>query len=223
MRKRWIPKINRIATAFSRDGFHWDRSCRETFIGGYPNKKDSWERAYIHSVGGVCNVVGDKLIFIILHLKEMNQTKIQFALEWNVCKCSTGLAVLRRDGFASMEADRNEGYLLTRPLMFNGNNLFVNVDNPHGKLYVEICNEDGQPVPGFTKNDCLPISTDSTKQIVTWKNARSLQSLSDKPMRFKFYLSNSKLFAFWVSKDEKGASSGAIAAGGPGLKGNWDL
>jgi hypothetical protein len=216
--------LTELQIAFSRDGFHWDRTNRETFIGGYPEKKESWERAYIHSIGGVCNVVGDKLHFYYTAFKG-NESNRNPNAHWNgmYANAATGLAILRRDGFASMEADRNEGFLLTRPLKFSGNYLFVNVDNPQGKLYVEICNEDGQPLPGFTKNDCLPISTDSTKQTVTWKNGNSLQALPVTHMRFKFYLTNSKLFAFWVSKDKEGASGGAIAAGGPGLKGNWDL
>jgi hypothetical protein len=217
------PKLTELQVAFSRDGFHWDRNCRETFIGAYPDKKDSWERAYIHSAGGVCNVVGDKLHFYYTAFKG-NESNRNPNAHWNgmYANAATGLAILRRDGFASMEADKNEGFLLTRPLKFSGNYLFVNIDSPQGKLYIEICNEDGQPIPGFTKNDCLPISTDSTKQMVTWKNAKSLQALPVMAMRFKFYLANSKLFAFWVSKDKEGTSGGAIAAGGPGLKGNWD-
>jgi hypothetical protein len=221
--KGGYPKLTELQMAFSRDGFHWDRSCRETFIGAYPDKKDIWERAYIHSVGGVCNVVGDKLHFYYTAFKG-NQSNRNPNAHWNgmYANAATGLAILRRDGLASMEADKNEGFLLTRPLKFSGNYLFVNVDNPQGKFYVEICNEDGQPMPGFTKNDCLPISIDSTKQIVTWKNGNGLQALPVMPMRFKFHLTNSKLFAFWVSKDKEGKSGGAIAAGGPGLTGNWD-
>ena len=221
--KGGYPKLTELQVAFSRDGFHWDRTNRETFIGGYPDKKDSWERAYIHSVGGVCNVVGDKLHFYYTAFKgnESNRNPIS---HWNgmYADASTGLAVLRRDGFASMEADKEQAFLLTRKLKFSGNYLFVNVDGAHGKLYVEICNEDGQPLPGFTKDDCSPISTNSTKQMVAWKNGDSFQTLTDKPIRLKFYLTSSKLFAFWVGKDKEGRSGGAIAAGGPGLKGNWD-
>ncbi len=135
---------------------------------------------------------------------------------------ATGLAVLRRDGFASMETE-GEGMLLTRPVIFSGKYLFVNVDGLQGKLYVEVCREDGKALPGFTRSDCLPISTDSTKFPVKWKEGDSLESLSGKRVRFKFYLGNARLYAFWVSQNRQGTSSGATAAGGPGLSGNWDV
>jgi len=36
-------------------------------------------------------------------------------------------------------------------------------------------------------------------------------------------MKNCELYSFWVSQNRDGASRGAIAAGGPGLKGYWDL
>lgn len=222
--KGGYPKLTELQLAFSRDGFHWDRSCRKTFIGGYPEEKKNWERAYIHSIGGVCNIVGDKLHFYYTAFKgdESNHNPIH---HWNgmYANGSTGLAILRRDGFASMEAGKSETFLLTRLLIFNGNYLFVNLDGPSGELYVEVCREDGKPLDGFTRNDCLPLSVDSTKHLVRWKNNDSVQTLSGMPVRLKFYLRNAKLYAFWVSKAINGCSAGATAACGPNLKGYWDV
>ena len=42
--------------------------------------------------------------------------------------CSTGLAVIRRDGFASMDAGHRQGTLTTRPLRFRGKHLMINLD-----------------------------------------------------------------------------------------------
>ena len=219
-----FPKLTELQLAFSRDGFHWDRTCRDTFISGRPHDKDSWERAYVHSIGGVCNVVNDKLYFYYTAFQgdESNQNSIPF---WSglYANASTGLAVLRRDGFASIEAQQNEGILLTRVITFSGKHLFVNIDGSSGRLYAEICQVDGRPMSGFTRNECLPISTDSTKQLVVWKNRGNLESLSGKPIRIKFYLTNAKLYSFWVSRTRDGASGGATAAGGPGLTGTWDV
>ncbi|MEA3477784.1 MAG: glycosyl hydrolase family 32, partial [Bacteroidota bacterium] len=222
--KGGFPKLTELQLAFSRDGFHWDRTCRETFIGAKPHEKDSWERGYIHSTGGVCNIVDDKLYFYYTAFQgdELNLNPLQ---HWNglYANASTGLAVLRRDGFASMEADEEEGILLTRPVRFSGKHLFVNMDGPGGRLYAEVCQQNGKPISGFTRDECLPISTDSTKQLVTWKDGDSLESLAGKPVRVKFYLTNSKIYSFWVSRNPDGVSGGATAAGGPGLTGNWDI
>jgi hypothetical protein len=128
----------------------------------------------------------------------------------------------RRDGFASIKGGNQERILLTRPIEFSGKHLFVNVDGPQGRLLVEVCRQDGIPIPSFTRNDCIPIGTDNTKFMVTWKGGDNLESLAGTPVRMKFYLSNSRLYSFWVSKNRLGVSGGATAAGGPGLKGQWD-
>lgn len=223
--KDGYPKLTELQLTFSRDGFHWDRSCRETFIAGNPNKKDSWERAYIHSVGGVCNIVGDKLHFYYTAFKG-DESNLNPLHSWNgmYANASMGLAILRRDGFASMDAKENEeGILLTRMIKFSGKYLFVNLEGKDGVLYVEVCSKTGKALKGFTRFDCVPIIADSTKKLVEWKNGKNLESFANMPVRLKFYLINAKFYSFWVSKDKNGASGGATAAGGPGLQGTWDV
>jgi hypothetical protein len=217
-----FSKLTELQLAFSRDGFHWDRTCREIFIDTIL-KKDSWERAYIHSTGGVCNVVGDKLLFFYGAFRE-DQSNLNPLQYWSgmYANAATGLAILRRDGFASMDAGVKEAILLTRPVKFNGKHLFINVEATRGRLYAEVCQLDGKPVLGFTSEDCKPISADNTKELVAWKYGNSLESFSGKSVRFKFYLTDSKIYSFWVSKNLQGASGGATAAGGPGLNGYWD-
>ena len=56
---------------------------------------------------------------------------------------NTGLATLRRDGFASMEANAKEGFLTTQPVVFSGKFLYVNIDNPKGMLKVEMLDPKG--------------------------------------------------------------------------------
>jgi hypothetical protein len=132
---------------------------------------------------------------------------------------STGLAMLRRDGFASLSAGADTGTLLTRPVSFSGEHLFVNVDNPQGALTVEVCAETGEPLEGFARADCLPIAGDSTRQPVAWRGGKTLAGLAGRPVRFRFHLSKGDLYAFWVSLATTGESGGYVAAGGPGFAG----
>jgi hypothetical protein len=221
--KGGFPKLTELQIAFSRDGFHWDRTNRETFIGA-TLQKNSWERAYVHSAGGVCNIVGDNLYFYYTAFQgdESKKNRLEY---WSgmYANASTGLAKIRRDGFASMEAGAEEKMLFSRALKFSGKYLFVNLDAPDGRLYVVICDNDGKPIPGYTREDCIPVKGDSTKLRVYWKNKPDLQSLTGMQVRFKFYLINAKIYSFWVSKQSGGASGGATGAGGPGLEGYWDL
>ncbi|MBE7171624.1 MAG: glycosyl hydrolase family 32 [Williamsia sp.] len=221
--KGGFPKLTELQLAFSRDGFHWDRSCRETFIGGHPHNKESWERAYIHSIGGVCNIVGDRLHFYYTAFQGNEANKNPIAhFNGMYANASMGLAVLRRDGFASMETEA-EGILLTRPVKFTGKYLFLNLDAALGRVYAEVCGKDGKPLPGYSRQDCIPVSADNTRQAVSWKAGNSLDKFAGTPVRFKFYLTHARLYAFWVSKSLEGKSNGATAAGGPGLNGYWDV
>jgi hypothetical protein len=135
---------------------------------------------------------------------------------------SLGLAVLRRDGFVSLDADETGGYLTTSPVMFNGDNLFVNVDNIDGELTIEILDQNYKPISPYTKDNFQKISANSTIEAAYWKKSPGLKKLKGKIVRFKFYLRKGSLYSFWVTPDKLGASYGYLAAGGPGYDGNRD-
>jgi hypothetical protein len=123
---------------------------------------------------------------------------------------------------SSMEAGASVGTLTTRPVRFSGKHLFVNVDCPEGKLCAEILNDQGQVIGPFSAVNCQPVSADKTLQAVRWQDAEDLSAVSGRPVRFRFQLTNGKLYAFWVSPTPDGASHGYLAAGGPGYPGPVD-
>jgi hypothetical protein len=133
-----------------------------------------------------------------------------------------GLATLRRDGFASMDADASGGALTTRLATFNGKYPFVNIDAPQGELRLEIRDEKGDPIPPFTRDNCVPARGDNTCAPVRWSGVSDLSAVAGKKVRLRFYLTNGRLYAFWVSPDPSGASHGYVAAGGPGFTSNVD-
>jgi len=135
---------------------------------------------------------------------------------------STGLALLRRDGFASLDAGTSLGSLTTRLVTFKGKYLFVNTNTKDGELRVEILDHTGQVIAPFSSNNCHSICTNKTMQMITWQDVEDLSRLIDKPVKFKFDLTNGQLYSFWVSPDVSGASYGYVAAGGPGFTGPVD-
>ena len=135
---------------------------------------------------------------------------------------STGLAILRRDAFASMDAGTETGSLTTHSLTFKGKHLFVNVNAKAGQLRLDILSNNGQVIEPFSRENCLAIRSDSTIQAVTWKVGNDVSSLAGRPVKFRFYSNNGQLYSFWVSPDPSGASYGYVAAGGPGLTGVID-
>ncbi len=128
--------------------------------------------------------------------------------------------MLRRDGFVSLHADKQEGYITTEKLTFDGKYLFVNADvkAKGASLRAELLDADGNVILGYSKKECIAMrSTDKTKQLITWKNKKDVSELAGKPVRIKFYLTNGDLYAFWVSPWTSGESRGYTAGGGPGL------
>lgn len=205
-----FPKLTELKLGFSRDGFHWDRPDRRPFIA--PTQKEGdWDRAYLHGTTGVCLVMGDKLWFPYCGYSGIAPD----GSRGMYTGASIGMATLRRDGFASMETN-STGSLLTEPVSFTGKYLFVNVDCPDGELKVDILDEHDQVIAPFSAKYCLPIHADKTLQAVEWKKGSDLSALRKKPVKFRFSLTNGKLYSFWISPDESGASGGYVGAGGPG-------
>jgi hypothetical protein len=130
--------------------------------------------------------------------------------------------VLRRDGFVSLDASREPGWVLTRPVTFSGGALFVNADCPRGELRAEVCDTDGTSIALFRLGDCAPLAADSTKARLHWAGDPDLGALRGRPVRFRFRLAGGSLYAFWVSADGRGHSNGYVAAGGPGIGGPRD-
>ncbi|MCA9734052.1 glycosyl hydrolase family 32 [candidate division KSB1 bacterium] len=207
-------KPNYIALGFSRDGFHWDRPDRRPFI-NVSEKFGDYNYTNVQSAGGCCLVVGDKLYFYFSARSGMQNNKFSG-------ECTTGLAILRRDGFASMDAGDNGGTLTSRPLRFNGKYLFVNAEVQNGELHAELLEESGNVIEPFSRENCVAVRTNKTLQAVHWNGVNDFAALAGKTVRLRFHLRNGKLYSFWVSPDSSGASHGYIAAGGPGFTGSRD-
>jgi hypothetical protein len=104
--------------------------------------------------------------------------------------------VLRTDGFASVHASADGGELVTRPLRFTGRELFINSStSAGGSVRIEIQDDSGQPVPGFTLADSRNLVGDAIEQLAGWKNGSDVSSLAGKPVRVRFVMQEADLFA----------------------------
>jgi len=208
------PKPNAVCAGFSRDGFYWTRPSRTPLM-PVSERHGDWNWGNVQSAGGCCLIVGDRLYFYV-----SGRAGVPGSSSSGVC--STGLATLRRDGFASMDAAESEGALTTRPVRFSGKYLFVNADADGGELRAEVLDESGKVIAPFSHANCIPIRADSALEAVRWKGADDLSALVGKSVKFRFHLRNGRLYAFWVSPDRSGASHGYVAAGRPGFTGPTD-
>lgn len=201
-----VQKRNEVLLGFSRDGFHWDRIDKTPFM-GVNETEGVWNWGNMQSIAGVPIIVGDSLYFYTSGRKRND-------VMWDA-NTSTGLAKLRRDGFASMNAIDGQGFLLTEKISFDGEYLFVNAE-VKGQLTAEILDAKGRVIEGFSQEECLAFSGNSTKHRLRWKSG-DLSKLQGTSIRIKFYMTNGKFYSFWISKWDTGESGGYTAGGGPGL------
>jgi hypothetical protein len=221
--KAGTPKIIDMQAAFSRDGFHFSRPSREALV-PCSRQMGTWDYGYIHAAGGGCLVVGDQLY---IYYGAFSGQSPRLGPGENgpypnanamYAGASTGLATLRRDGFASMRAGNRGGALTTRCLESSDRLLFVNSNC--ADLRVAVLGPDGSVLSGYGEDDCLPVSGDSPRGRIRWRNH---ESLPDGRFGLRFRVMDGGLYSFWTSPDERGTSGGYVAAGGPGFAADQDV
>lgn len=199
------PKKCDLYIGFSRDGIQFSRLNRKPFIAG-SGVHGAWDEGYIHPASGICIVNGDELLFYFGAWSGNSPRMGRHMYAGG----STGVATLRRDGFAALTTN-STGRMSTPPVCFHGEGLWVNAQCK--SLRAEIQDKNGHALPGLSFQDCICRSVNSTKQQVLWNSAVSLHAISGKPVRIAFELEQGKLFSFWISNDKSGSSGGYLAAG----------
>jgi hypothetical protein len=217
-----LPKLTELVLATSRDGFHWHRPDRTAFIGA---RRDpgSWEYGYVESTGGICLIVGDELWFYYsAYAGDPTRLSKDWRTNGTYANGAVGLAKLRRDGFASLQARHAGAQATTRLVTFQGCHLFVNANTAGTELRVECLDERNEVLPGCTAALCRGFRGNATAAEVGWQDEQALAALRGRPVKFRFHLDRGELYAFWVTDSPRGASHGYLAAGGPGLAGSRD-
>lgn len=100
----------------------------------------------------------------------------------------------RLDGFVSLDAGTQGGTFTTKPLIFTGDRLVLNM-KANGAVRAGLLDESGKPVPGYAVEDCEALTTDSTAAEVKWKGKTSVGPLAGLVVRLKIELRDAKLYA----------------------------
>ncbi len=104
---------------------------------------------------------------------------------------------LRLDGFVSVQAPMSGGELVTKPISFTGKTLRLNfATSAAGSLRVELQDEQGKPLPGFSLDDCEEIFGDTLDRSVQWKPKADLSPLIGQAVRVRFVLKDADLYSF---------------------------
>ena len=180
------PPIDRLDAqlAVSRDGVTWQRvGDRQAFI---PTGLDGAFDAHQIRAGVGITREGDKLsLYYYGHNVGHDATnEVDFDSVFS-------RVVLQLDRFMSANADYRGGTFTTPLLTFGGSRLELNVDTgAGGTVQVEIRDADGKS----EKSDI--VNGNSVRKKVSWQGNGNLGAFSGKPVRLKFVMRDTKLYAF---------------------------
>ena len=107
------------------------------------------------------------------------------------------------DGFVAAEAAYTGGTLKTRPLKFQGSRLKLNIDTGAvGFAKVGFLDEAGQPIPGYSVDECVYINGDFLETPVGWmKSGSDVSPLASRTVQLVFRMRGTKLFAMQFVKE----------------------
>ena len=118
---------------------------------------------------------------------------------------------LRIDGFMSLHADATWVTAETESFVLpSADRLEVNLaTGGGGGLQVELLDEHGMPITGFTRTDCPEIYGDALDQEILWRSTGTLKSLAGRKVQLRFYLRDADLYAFRFTSGEHAPLPGA--------------
>ena len=103
----------------------------------------------------------------------------------------------RLDGFVSVDAGPDGGWFVTPPIVFAGSRLQLNIDcGAMGEAWVELQDETGKPILGYTLEDAVSVDRNGVAQEVWWRTGPDVGSLSGRPVRLRVRMRSAKLYAF---------------------------
>ena len=189
--RRYGTTVTDAVFMASRDGLHFKR-WSEAFIRPGPKLTRSW-------------VYGDNFIFwgMVETASAFGDAPNDLSLYategyWEGAYTSVRRYTLRVDGFVSAYAPYSGGEIITKPLVFDGGNLALNVEtSAFGSIQVEVQDADGEPIEGYSLEECPPIFCDRLRHVVRWEyTGGDLRPLEGKPIRLRFLLRDADLYAF---------------------------
>ena len=192
-----------IQLTCSRDLKNWQRlGDRKAFIGSSPVGSGAYDLTQI--IGPSSAVVrGDELWFYY--------TGIKYRASWEYIgeypngdhiplpglDPDTGaicLAVLRRDGFISLDAGAQKGTMLTKPFRLDADKLCVNVNALEGELGVEVLDEHSAVLA-----ESSPVTGDLIRCEVPWRQG-NLVNLKGQVVSLRFTSRNAQFYSYWLEE-----------------------
>ena len=179
--------FHEVQLACSRDLMHWKRlGDRQPFIGPSPTGGGAYD---LTGMIGPSNALrrGDELWFYYTAGKYRREPAKVYPDTYAIC-----LAVLRRDGFISLDAGEKKSTVLTEPFLVPVGKLLVNVDAFDGELRAEVLDADGSVVAQSEQ-----LEGDLLHEPVRWSEG-DVANLRGQTASLCFTFRNAQFYSYWI-------------------------
>jgi hypothetical protein len=176
------PGVSDAVFMSSRDGVNWDRPFLEAWVRPGPDLKNWTDRNNMTANGIVVTGENEWSLYISEHYRHSDNRLRRMTVP--------------KQRFASMHADAKGGEFTTQPLKFTGNKLLLNYStSAAGSLQIELQDETGKPIPGFTLKEMPELYGDEFGGTAIWKSGNELAALRGKVIRLCVRMKDADLFA----------------------------
>ena len=166
----------------SRDGVHFERRFMEALIRPGPDSSNWTDRNMMMAKGMLETAPGELSVYYGEHFRRPT--------------CRTRRASYRLDGFASVHGGYGGGELITKPLVFEGDELVINYSTSAvGSVRAEIQDSEGRPIEGYELSRSSEIFGDAIEQAFSWGETTDVGAFAGTPIRLRFALRDADLYA----------------------------
>jgi hypothetical protein len=193
--------IERIGLANLEQRFYYHKDCSDAVLmttrAGTTEYDRTFMEAFVRPGLGANNWVS-RTNYPLAGIVQTGDNEMSFYVSrhyattsWHVMRYT-----LRLDGFASMHAPYAGGEFVTKPLTFSGTELELNYStSAPGYIRIEIQEEDGAPVPGYSLEDFPELVGDMIDGVAAWRNGPSVEKLVGETVRLRFVMKDADLYS----------------------------
>jgi hypothetical protein len=103
-----------------------------------------------------------------------------------------GLVTLRRDGFVSLDAGQNAGFVVTKPFPWPGGQLHLNYTSPREAILAQVLNDEGDVITRGT----VPAGDRVGEPVGPLEGIAEIPLGT--PIRLRFSLCEAELYSWWL-------------------------
>lgn len=212
----YVQNTMDVRPVYSRDGKNWRHlNKRQPFLS--PSGKDAWDE-FMVTIPSKPVVVDDELWIYYGGSNNHHDwwctgqregVRAPEATDISLVNYGLGLAKLRLDGFASLDAGyERPGILITRPLISDGTRLVVNARCKYGgSVSAEMVDVNDDVIESFSRKECDVFTGDNVRHTFSWQGKADIPVLSteramypeperDRFRKIRFYMDHAELYSF---------------------------